>query len=196
MGLLQAWQNEWTMSEMLKYKDSVLLKRPKSGPVCHHLWHSSWHALQMTKNYPISMLTPFMLVKYLVKKTEIWFDFEEIKKWSDQENSRFWTKVGIKSEVHCVANGLENAKTLKLKCPFFGWITLWPEWHFGQSDPLASDTLAGETFWPVTLWLVTLWPEWYFGQSDTLASFFCFLWGTKGWIKIPCGGPLGKIWKK
>ena len=21
---------------------------------------------------------------------------------------------------------------------------------------------------------------------------FCFLWGTKGWIKIPCGGPRGK----
>ena len=27
----------WTMSEMVKYKDSVLLKRPKSGPVYHHL---------------------------------------------------------------------------------------------------------------------------------------------------------------
>ena len=32
--------SSWTMSEMVKYKGSVLLKRPKSGPVYHHLWHS------------------------------------------------------------------------------------------------------------------------------------------------------------
>ena len=30
----------WTMSEMVKYKGSVFLKRPKSGPAYHHLWHS------------------------------------------------------------------------------------------------------------------------------------------------------------
>ena len=37
---------------------------------------------------------------------------------------------------------------------------LWPEcWQFGQSDPLARDTLAGETVRPVSLWLVPLWPE-------------------------------------
>ena len=30
----------WTMSEMVKYKGNALLKRPKSGPVFHHLWHS------------------------------------------------------------------------------------------------------------------------------------------------------------
>ena len=23
-------------------------------------------------------------------------------------------------------------------------MTLWPEWHFGKSDPLARDTLAGD----------------------------------------------------
>ena len=33
----------WTMSEMVKYKGSVLLKRRKSGPVYHHLWHSPWY---------------------------------------------------------------------------------------------------------------------------------------------------------
>ena len=27
----------WTMSEMVKYKDSAFIKRPKSGPVFHHL---------------------------------------------------------------------------------------------------------------------------------------------------------------
>ena len=37
--------------------------------------------------------------------------------------------------------------------------TLWPEWHFGQGDSLDRDTLAGETFWLVTLLLVTHWPE-------------------------------------
>ena len=31
-----------TMSEMVKYKGSVLLKRPQSSPVYHHLWHSPW----------------------------------------------------------------------------------------------------------------------------------------------------------
>ena len=30
--------------------------------------------------------------------------------------------------------------------------TLWPKWHFGQSDHLARDTLARETLWPVILW--------------------------------------------
>ena len=33
--------NLWTMSEMVKYKGSVLLKRPRSGPIYHHLWHGS-----------------------------------------------------------------------------------------------------------------------------------------------------------
>ena len=34
------------MSEMVKYKGSVLIKRRKSGPVYHHLWHSpSWKRL-------------------------------------------------------------------------------------------------------------------------------------------------------
>ena len=27
----------------------------------------------------------------------------------------------------------------------FGWITLWPEWHFDQSDPLVEDPLARDT---------------------------------------------------
>ena len=27
----------WTMSEMVKYKGNAVLKRPKSGPVFHHL---------------------------------------------------------------------------------------------------------------------------------------------------------------
>ena len=102
----------------------------------------------------------------------------------------------------------------------FCWITLRLEtlWsgRFGQND-----ILPRVTFWPWTLRPKTVWPErqfgqchfgwwqfgqWHFGQSDTLArhfgqsdslaSFSCFLWGTKGWIKTPCGGPLGKIWKK
>ena len=30
-------KSAWTMSEMEKYKGSVLVKRPKSGPVYHHL---------------------------------------------------------------------------------------------------------------------------------------------------------------
>ena len=30
------------MSEMVKYKGSALVKRPKSGPVFHHLWHSPY----------------------------------------------------------------------------------------------------------------------------------------------------------
>ena len=100
-------------------------------------------------------------------------------------------------------------------------MTLWPEtlWprHFGQND-----TLARVTFWPETLWPETVWLErqfgqchfvwwhfgqwhlghsdnfgqWHLGQSDTLASFSCFLWGTKGWIKIPCRGTIGKNLKK
>ena len=27
----------WTMSEMVKYKGSELIKKPKSGPVFHHV---------------------------------------------------------------------------------------------------------------------------------------------------------------
>ena len=38
---------KWTMSEMVKYKGSVLLKRPKSGPVYHHLWHSPCHWIHL-----------------------------------------------------------------------------------------------------------------------------------------------------
>ena len=37
------------MSEMVKYKGSDLLKRPKSGSVFHHLWHSP---------YKISIMMP------------------------------------------------------------------------------------------------------------------------------------------
>jgi hypothetical protein len=35
----------------------------------------------------------------LSKKPKICFDFGETKELSVQENSRFWTKVGLKSEV-------------------------------------------------------------------------------------------------
>ena len=39
---------------MVKYKGNALLKRPKSGPVFHHLWHSPLSS----KNLPISR--PFL----------------------------------------------------------------------------------------------------------------------------------------
>ena len=41
----------WTMSEMVKYKGSVLLKRPKSGPVYH--WHSPWNRIIYTMCFNI-----------------------------------------------------------------------------------------------------------------------------------------------
>ena len=93
-----------------------------------------------------------------------------------------------------------------------GWMTLWPEWHFGQRH-FGRDILARmtETVWlerqfgqchfgwwyfgqwhfgqsdtlaSDTLARVTLWPEWHFGQFFML-PLAGVLWGTKGWIKIP-----------
>ena len=43
------------MSEMVKYKGNALLKRQKSGPVFHHLWHSP---CTITINW-VFLLTPF-----------------------------------------------------------------------------------------------------------------------------------------
>ena len=61
-----------------------------------------------------------------------------------------------------------------------GWITFWPEWHFGQSDSLAR----------VTLWPETLWPEWHFGQ------FFLLPLGYQRVKKKFIGGTKGKNLKK
>ena len=36
------WFQIYGLCQMVKYKGSVLLKRGKSGPVYHHLWHSPW----------------------------------------------------------------------------------------------------------------------------------------------------------
>ena len=77
----------------------------------------------------------------------------------------------------------------------FGWITLWPEWPFGQRqfgrrDSLASVTFASDTLARVTLWPETLWPEWHFGQ------FFLLPLGYQRVNKNSIGGTIGKNLKK
>ena len=79
------------MSEMVKYKDSVLLKRPKSGPVYHHLWHSPFilgfgcddqqHHFMMSKYW---QKTPYIRILdipggmyLLLSKIQILIQFQE-----------------------------------------------------------------------------------------------------------------------
>ena len=39
----------WTMSEMVKYKGSELIKKPKRGSVFHHVWHSPYKQKKPTQ---------------------------------------------------------------------------------------------------------------------------------------------------
>ena len=113
-------------------------------------------------------------------------------------SSTFWVFEPVFTYVWSKSSFFVQKASILIKQT--GWITLWPEWHFGQRH-FGRDTLAGMTLWPEwpfgqrhfgqrhfgqrdtlasdTLARVTLWPEWHFGQSDSLARVT--LWPETLW---------------
>ena len=74
------------MSEMVKYKGSVLLKRPKSGPVYHHLWHSplckKFVVICTVNVHPSAHVMWFLNVSTCSHWAVTWCTFRAEKTWN------------------------------------------------------------------------------------------------------------------